>query len=328
MTTTNKPTKGLGKGLSALMGEGVSVSPQPSKPAASKAPEAAPQQAAPASKASPTSGQTTLPIKALQSGKYQPRSHFALEKLQELADSIAHNGIMQPILVRPLPEKGSYEIVAGERRWRAAKLADLTEVPVIIREMTDKVALELALVENIQRADLSPVEEGAGYQRLIDEFDYTQEELAEVIGKSRSHIANILRLQSLPEELKEMMDKGELSMGHARALLGSKNPLELAQEVVRKGLNVRQTEALTRRDPNKPIGRPRKSAGTAGQGAVAAYSPNGSKDQDIIALEDTLSENLGLRVSIDDRGNSGQINIQYNTLEQLDDILQRLGGAI
>lgn len=325
-------SKGLGKGLSALMGDGASVAKASPKTAAGKAEEAAKPSNAPQQTASNAGNQATLPIKALQSGKYQPRSHFALEKLQELADSIAHNGIMQPILVRPIAE-GQYEIVAGERRWRAAKLADLSEVPVIIREMSDKTALELALVENIQRADLSPIEEAHGYQRLMDEFDYTQEELAEVIGKSRSHIANMLRLQALPEAVKELMEKGELSMGHARALLGTQNPEELALEVVRKGLSVRQTEALTRRDPNKPVGRPRKPAGMAsgtGQGGNAAYhgAPTGSKDPDIIALEDTLSENLGLRVSIDDRGNSGQITIQYTNLEQLDDILQRLGGAI
>ena len=319
----NKPTKGLGKGLSALMGETSVAAPvKTSTSKAASAPQSAPEQA-------PKGGQATLPIKALQSGKYQPRMQFRPEQLQELADSIAHNGIMQPILVRPIADD-KYEIVAGERRWRAAKLADLSEVPVISREMTDKVALELALVENIQRADLSPIEEGAGYQRLIHEFDYTQEELAEVIGKSRSHIANILRLQALPDEVKELMDNGELSMGHARALLGTKNPIELAQEVVRKGLNVRQTEALTRRDPNKPLGRPRKGAGgsmggSAGQGGYASAS---SKDPDIAALEDTLSENLGLRVSIDDRGNSGQIVISYTNLVQLDEILQRLGGAI
>ena len=320
--TGNKPTKGLGKGLSALMGEGVSAPAKPSRSAVSR--EESPV-------ATPASGnQATLPIKALQSGKYQPRMQFRPEQLQELADSIKHNGIMQPILVRPIADD-KYEIVAGERRWRAAKLADLSEVPVIIREMTDKVALELALVENIQRADLSPIEEGAGYQRLIHEFDYTQEELAEVIGKSRSHIANILRLQALPDEVKELMDNGELSMGHARALLGTKNPIELAQEVVRKGLNVPQTEALTRRDPNKPLGRPRKGASggmgsSVGQGSFAGTSTN--KDPDIAALEDTLSENLGLRVSIDDRGNAGQIVISYTNLVQLDEILQRLGGAI
>jgi ParB family chromosome partitioning protein len=235
---------------------------------------------------------------------------------------------MQPILVRPIDNDGNYEIVAGERRWRAAKLADLQTVPVIVRELSDKLALELAIVENVQRADLSPVEEAAGYQRLIDEFDYTQEELAETVGKSRSHVANLLRLLNLPIEIKEMLDNGDLSMGHARALLSSQDAIQLAEEVVRKGLNVRQTEALTRRDPNKPLGRPRNSNGMSAPRTAAPGMSQGSKDPDIIALEDTLSENLGLKVSIDDHGSNGLISIQYTTLEQLDDILRRLGGSI
>lgn len=298
--------KGLGKGLSALMGEGN----------------------APASVQPPTrgaAGQAELPISALRPGKYQPRTNFRLEQLQELADSIAHNGIMQPILVRPIDDDGNYEIVAGERRWRAAKIADLQMVPVIIRELSDKLALELAIVENIQRADLSPIEEAAGYQRLMEEFDYTQEELSETVGKSRSHVANLLRLLSLPEEIKEMLDRGELTMGHARTLVGAKDAVQLAEEIVRKGLNVRQAEALTRRDPSKPLGRPRK---TAGSFAHAPFSTSGGeKDADILALETTLSENLGLRVSIDGHGSSGHISVQYESLEQLDDILRRLGGA-
>lgn len=309
MTATKQ--KGLGKGLSALMGEGAS------NPATSYA----------AASHGAAGGQGELPISALRPGKYQPRTNFRLEQLQELANSIAHNGIMQPILVRPIDDDGNYEIVAGERRWRAAKIADLQTVPVIIREMSDKIALELAIVENIQRADLSPVEEAAGYQRLMDEFDYTQEELSETVGKSRSHVANLLRLLGLPEEIKDMLDRGELTMGHARALIGVKDSVQVAEDIVRKGLNVRQTEALTRRDPNKPFGRPRKE-----EGARPTPRQNNSnqtnKDPDIVALEDTLSENLGLKVSIDDQGSNGQISIQYGTLEQLDEILRRLGGSI
>lgn len=305
MTATKQ--KGLGKGLSALMGEG-------NAPASSTPP-------------SPrgVGGQTELPISSLRPGKYQPRTNFRLEQLQELADSIAHNGIMQPILVRPIDDDGNYEIVAGERRWRAAKIADLQSVPVIVRELSDKLALELAIVENIQRADLSPVEEAAGYQRLMDEFDYTQEELSETVGKSRSHVANLLRLLTLPEEIKEMLDRGELTMGHARTLVGAKDAVQLAEDIVRKGLNVRQAEALTRRDPNKPLGRPRKGAGAA---TPPFASQSGEKDPDILALETTLSENLGLKVSIDGQGSNGYISVQYDTLEQLDDILRRLGGSI
>lgn len=305
--------KGLGRGLSALMGD--------------EAEAPAPRSTASAAPVNPRHGSLNeLPVSALRPGKYQPRSNFRLEQLQELADSIAQNGIMQPILVRPIDKDGNYEIVAGERRWRAAKLADLQAVPVIVRELSDKLALELAIVENIQRADLSPIEEAAGYQRLIDEFDYTQEELAETVGKSRSHVANLMRLLGLPEEIREMVDKGELSMGHARALIGAPDATTLAQEVVRKGLNVRQTEALTRRDPNKPLGRPRKGL-SAPRSAMPGMA-SGPKDPDIIALEETLSENLGLKVSIDDHGSNGVIGIQYTTLEQLDDILRRLGGSI
>lgn len=300
--------KGLGKGLSALMGEGA-------------APTTTPAAARGAS-----GGQAELPISALRAGKYQPRTNFRLEQLQELADSIAHNGIMQPILVRPIDDDGHYEIVAGERRWRAAKIADLQSVPVIIRELSDKLALELAIVENIQRADLSPVEEAAGYQRLIDEFDYTQEELSETVGKSRSHVANLLRLLTLPDEIKDMLDRGELTMGHARTLIGAKDAVQLAEDIVRKGLNVRQAEALTRRDPNKPLGRPRKPAGMAS--APYRSGNPADKDPDIIALENTLSENLGLKVSIEGQGSNGHISLQYDTLEQLDDILRRLGGSI
>lgn len=304
--------KGLGRGLSALMGED-NDSPM--------------SRAVTAPVSSGRNGSLNeLPISSLRAGKYQPRSNFRLEQLQELADSIAQNGIMQPILVRPVDNEGNYEIVAGERRWRAAKIADLKTVPVIVRELSDKLALELAIVENIQRADLSPIEEAAGYQRLMSEFDYTQEELAETVGKSRSHIANLLRLLNLPDEMKDMLDRGDISMGHARALLGSKDALLLAEEVVRKGLNVRQTEALARRDPDKPLGRPRKGF-NAPRSAMPGMS-HGSKDPDIIALEETLSENLGLKVSIDDHGSNGLISIQYTTLEQLDDILRRLGGSI
>lgn len=305
-------SKGLGKGLSALMGD-----------AASPASSPAPSGAAGNSNGAPL----MLPLSALKPGKYQPRTNFRLEQLQELAESIARNGIMQPIVVRETAEDGVYEIVAGERRWRAAKLADLTQVPVIVRELSDQVALELALVENIQRQDLSPVEEALGYQRLMDEFHYTQEELADTVGKSRSHVANLLRLTQLPEEIKEMLDKGDLSMGHARALLNTPNQVEVAQEVVRRGLNVRQTEALARRDPSKPsAGRPRKYSPRGGAGDVA--NDFGPKDADILALEETLSESLGLRVSINDSGNRGRITIEYDNLEQLDDILRRLGGGV
>lgn len=319
----NAPTKqkGLGKGLSALMGDTAPVSPTRASITRAEG-----EGMVPDPQDAPMIVNNELPIGDLRPGKYQPRRAFRPDQLQELADSILRNGIMQPIVVRSLTE-GQYEIVAGERRWRAAKLADLQTVPVIIRnDLSDRVALELAIVENVQRSDLTPIEESAGYQRLMDEFGYTQEELAEVVGKSRSHVANLLRLQNLPDEIKEMLDKGDLTMGHARALLGAPDAVKLAHDIVTRGLNVRQTEALTRRDPEKPIGRPKGKApqGYAPQPPQQGY---GAKDPDIIALEETLSENLGLKVSIDDRGQSGLISIQYTTLTQLDEVLRRLGGG-
>ena len=226
MSTTLTPTRGLGKGLSAL------ISDNASKPAASSGP-------------SVVSGINHVPCARLHPGQFQPRTHFDEGALTELAESIQKNGIMQPIIVRP-GAGNKLEIVAGERRWRASKLAGLETVPVIIRDINNKQALELALVENIQRRDLNPLEEALGYQRLIEEFDYTQEELAGTVGKSRSHIANLLRLLSLPEEVKEMLEKGEITMGHARALLTSESPVELAKQIVKKGLNVRQAENFSK----------------------------------------------------------------------------------
>lgn len=325
MTANPAKPKGLGKGLSALIGDHsnpVSMAKPIGEPATlSNHTGSLPESEKPSGKMPVLQ----LPVSALRPGKFQPRRTFRPDQLQELADSIAHHGIMQPIVAREL-DTGIYEIVAGERRWRAAKLADLSIVPVIVHDMTDKMALELAIVENIQRADLSPMEESAGYQRLIDEFGYTQEELSEVVGKSRSHIANLLRLQNLPDEIKEMLDNGELTMGHARALLGNPDAIKLAQEIVSRGLNVRQAEALARRDPEHPIGRPKGSSGDAPRHSAPSHKSS-AKDPDILALEETLSENLGLKVSIDDQGQSGLISIEYTSLAQLDDVLRRLGGS-
>lgn len=313
--------RGLGKGLSALISENY-VQPTAAAPAAPASPAAA----AKSSAADAAGGVYTLPAAKLHAGKYQPRTQFDDAALAELSDSIRKNGIMQPIIVRPSGKhNGKYEIVAGERRWRAAQLAEQEHVPVIIREITDKQALELALVENIQRQDLSPLEEANGYQRLIEEFDYTQEELASVIGKSRSHIANLLRLLALPDEIKDMLESGQLSMGHARALLGIPNAVELARDIIKKGLNVRQAEQIGR----DAQGYQKKTVSRAG--SPAAYRPplsGGAKDPDILALEETLSENLGLKVSINDRGQSGEIVIAYTSLSQLDEILRRLGDGI
>ncbi len=306
--------KGLGKGLSALMGEEYSqISESDSTHLTLNVP-------------------TSLPLTSIHSGKFQPRNRFTEEYLHELADSIEKNGIMQPIIVRPSPEKaGQFEIIAGERRWRASKLAKLSEIPVIIRDIDDQLALELALVENIQRQDLTPLEEGAGYQRLMDEFNYTQEELARTVGKSRSHIANLLRLLTLPEAIKVHLDKDELSMGHARALLSADNPVKLAQEVVRHGLNVRQTEHLVRTGEIESF-KPAAAAPTKGKGNGNGSSGGGQsrpKDADIMALEETLSANLGLNVSINATSSQqGVIHLRYESLSQLDDILRRLSDGL
>ncbi len=313
MTTTTQ-TRGLGRGLSALISENYNqAAPKP----ASNGPAV-------------VSGINHLPVMRLQPGQFQPRSYFDEGALTELAESIQKNGIMQPIIVRPVGG-GRFEIVAGERRWRAAKQAGLETVPVIMREINNKQALELALVENIQRRDLNPLEEASGYQRLIEEFGYTNEELAETVGKSRSHIANLLRLQSLPEEVKLMVEKGDLTMGHARALLTTDNPVELAKLIVRKNLNVRQTENFSKGAGTKSRKRADDEGGAAQKANAARaafYNPNvssGQKDPDILALEETLSENLGLKVSIYDRGQSGEIVLSYDSLSQLDEILKRLG---
>ncbi len=301
--------RGLGKGLSALISENYVQAPT-----------------APAAKNNePAGGVYTLAPSKLHSGKYQPRSQFNEAALVELAESIRTNGIMQPIVVRPSPKQADmYEIIAGERRWRAAKAVALSEVPVIIRELTDKQALELALIENIQRQDLSALDEANGYQRLIEEFEYTQEELARSVGKSRSHVANLLRLLSLPDDVKEMLDKGELSMGHARALVGLSNASILAQDIVRKGLNVRQTEQASR----DVQGQTKRTISRIKTNVGRETPAGGSKDPDILALEESLSENLGIRVSISDRGQSGEITLAYDSLTQLDEILRRLSGSL
>jgi ParB family transcriptional regulator, chromosome partitioning protein len=297
--------KGLGKGLSALISEDYSRS-------AALGPETI--------TTTDEKSSSTLSVHVIVSGKFQPRSRFTEEYLKELAESIRRNGIMQPIVVRPAPEQiDKYEIIAGERRWRAAQLAGLTDVPVIIRDIDDQQALELALIENIQRQDLTPLEEAAGYQRLIDEFSHTQEELSKTVGKSRSHVANLLRLLTLPESIKQLLDEDKITMGHARALLNVANPEELANEVVKRGLNVRQTENIAR---TGIIGTEQSTQ----HKSLKSFTPK-EKDPDILALESTLSESLGLNVSIEDNGQSGKIIISYDSLSQLDNILKRLGGT-
>jgi len=284
--------RGLGRGLSALLGE--------EQPAAGEATR-------------------TLPVGRLYPGRYQPRQRFDTESLSALADSIREKGIVEPIVVRKHPDRaGDYEIVAGERRWRAAQEARLHEVPVVVREFDDRTALEIALVENIHRDDLSPLEEAEAYRRLMEEFNHTQEELARAVGKSRSHVANALRLLSLPESIKEKILDGRLSAGHARALVTTPDPEALAEVIIAKALNVRQAEQLARRD---------RGTDAAGGGRPRGRPPKQPKDPNTAALERDLAAMLGLRVSIEERGAGGVLSVHYETLEQLDDLLQRLSGG-
>jgi ParB family chromosome partitioning protein len=253
-------------------------------------------------------GLRTLPVEFLHPSPFQPRHRMNDERLQELAQSIADKGVLQPLLVRRDSGRvDSYEIIAGERRWRAAQLAQVHEVPVIVREMEDREALEIALIENLQREDLSALDEADGYRRLKDEFSYTQAELATALGKSRSHVANTLRLLNLPDAVKEMIETSALTAGHARALLNATDPVSLARTVARRGLNVRQTEKLVQSET-----RPARTRKTAG------------RDPDTVALERDLSNLLGLRVGIQFRGGAGSLTIHYQSLEQLDEILHRL----
>lgn len=252
----------------------------------------------------------TVPIEFLRPCPLQPRRHFAENELEALADSIRHRGVMQPLLVRPASGGGDfYEIVAGERRWRAAQTAGVHDLPVIVHELSDRDALEVALLENVQRQDLSPLEEAEGYRRLVDDFGHTQEALAGALGKSRSHIANLLRLLGLPAAVRALLEQGALSAGHARALLGARDPLALAQTVVSRGLNVRQTEALVRADAERM---PRRKAAATG------------KDPNTVALEQDLSRSLGLTVCLTPKGAGGTLQIAYGSLEQLDALIRRL----
>lgn len=251
----------------------------------------------------------TLPIEFLQPGRYQPRKSMDEEEIKDLADSIKGKGILQPILVRPRQDAADrYEIIAGERRWRAAQMAQLHEVPVIVRDMDDQQALEIALVENLQRENLSPLDEAEGFRVLMDEFSHTQEGLAKSLGKSRSHVTNTLRLLNLPDAVKEMMRTNQISAGHGRALLAADDPVALAKKVVHRGLNVRQTEKLVKK--GEPVRR-----GATGKA---------EKDADTLALERNMSMLLGLRVDIGHGPKGGCLAIYYQTLEQLDDVLRRI----
>jgi ParB family transcriptional regulator, chromosome partitioning protein len=281
--------RGLGRGLSALLSE-------------AETPKAEGE----------TGGGREIPIELITRNPDQPRRAFGDAEIEELAASIREKGVLQPVLVRPSPDtQGQYQLVAGERRWRAAQKAGLRSLPALVRELDDSQVLEIAIVENVQRSDLNPLEEALGYRALMDRFGRTQEAVARVVGKSRPHVANALRLLNLPAEVQAMLTDGRLSAGHARALIGAPDALALAREVVERGLNVRETESLTRRSPE------RASAKAPRKGGVV-------RNPDIDALENDLSEILGLEVELLDRGGAGELRLSYATLEQLDDLCRRL----
>ena len=254
--------------------------------------------------------QRLVPIERIRPGALQPRRRFAEAELDALAQSIREKGILQPLLVRSLTaQETDFELIAGERRWRAAQRVGLHDVPIIIRQISDSDALEIALVENLQREDLSPLEEAEAYSRLIGEFGRTQASLAEAVGKSRSHVANMMRLLSLPAPVRRRLDEGELSAGHARALLAAADPVALAQEVVRRGLNVRATERLVQRRGDTPPAQQRP------------------RDADTVALERELAAVLGLRVTLEAKKRGGTLTLHYASLEQLDRVLSLLRGS-
>jgi ParB family chromosome partitioning protein len=299
-----KRPMGLGRGLSALLGEASNDVPvQGSEPAAQEA---------------PSSGQRSIQlieISRISPHPDQPRRHFDAAALDELAESIATRGVIQPIVVRPAGVD-LFQIVAGERRWRAAQKAQLHRIPAIVRDFSESETLEIALVENIQREDLNPIEEAQAYKRLIDQFGHSQEALARIVGKSRSHVANLMRLLDLPEDVQDLVMTGRLSMGHGRALIGVPGCAALAEEIARKGLSVRETERLVR-----------KARESARGGSSGASSIGAGRDPDLIAMEEHLADLLGLRVGIVHEGGKGALTLHYSNLDQLDMICQRLTGG-
>jgi ParB family chromosome partitioning protein len=255
--------------------------------------------------------QRKVPIEHVRANPRNPRKLFSDAELTELSDSIRERGIIQPIVVRARGAD-SFEIIAGERRWRAAQRANLHEVPIVVLDVSDGEALELAIIENVQRTDLNPLEEATGYQSLANEFSHSQDDIAKIVGKSRSHIANTMRLLNLPERVKAYINSGKLTAGHARMLVGQPNAEELADQIVNQGLNVRQVEAMARK---------------SGRGQARAVKRTGrlGKDADTEALENRLTNALGLLVTIDHRANGGgMLQVRYRTLEQLDDVIARL----
>jgi ParB family chromosome partitioning protein len=282
--------RGLGRGLSALLGEAEEITHA----------------------VDPAAGVRDIPIELIHANPDQPRRHFAEAELAELAESIRDKGVLQPVLLRPSKRaEGEYEIVAGERRWRASQRAGLQTLPALIRSLADAEAFEIAIIENVQREDLNPIEEARAYSALMGVMQITQEEAAKRVGKSRSHVANTMRLMQLPEAVQDHVIEGRLSAGHARALLSAGDAEALAEQVVAQGLSVRETEALAR---EKAATSPKKASGPR----------KAPKDADTAALEADLEEALGMSVDVADRGGAGEVKIRYASLEQLDEICRRL----
>ena len=296
MSAKKAKSRGLGRGLSALMAD---VNPESDGRISTDA----------------RRPDLKVPIEKLKANPNQPRRTFMPEQLDELAASVKEKGIIQPLIVRATGSD-EYEIVAGERRWRAAQMAQLHDIPVIVRDFDDTEVLEVAIIENIQRADLNAVEEAAGYKQLMDRFGHTQEKLAEALGKSRSHIANLLRLLSLPLDVQTFVIEGKLSAGHARALITAENPSELAKQIVKDGLSVRATEALVKK----------QQQGTAERSAPRSRNLDAGKDADTRALEKDLSAILAMKVSINHKAGTetGQVVLTYENLDQLDDLCAKL----
>ena len=287
---SDKPTR-LGRGLAALIGDMASLE---------------------ATRVTDTnSSGKRLPVDFIIANRSNPRRTFDPDQLEELTNSIREKGVMSPLLVRPTDDPNIFELIAGERRWRAAQKAGLHDVPVIVREVDDKEALELAIIENVQRADLNPLEEAMGYGQLIEQFEYTQQDLAQVIGKSRSHVANTLRLLKLPEDVRGMVSSGSLTAGHARTLITVDDPSYLARQIVDKGLSVREAEALSQQRDIPARKRPAEEQ---------------TRDADTVALERRLSDVLGLSVSLNHSDRGGRVEIRYKTLEQLDALCHKLTG--
>jgi ParB family chromosome partitioning protein len=292
MSDERKPARGLGRGLSALLGddETASVAPGTQAPAGARA----------------------VPIEHLHRGRFQPRRHFDHEQIEALAESIRVQGVLQPLLVRPHPERpGEFEILAGERRWRAAAAAKLAEVPVLVRETSNREALEIALVENVQRQDLNPIEEARGYQRLVGEFNHTQEEIARVTGKSRPHITNMMRLLNLPDEILDLVEQGKLTAGHARPLVGHPDALVIARQAANLGLSVRQVELRAR-------------TGGKQSSPKQPREMRPSADVNLRALERELEQATGMQASITDEDGAGTVTFSYSDLDQLDELVAKL----